>query len=95
MPAIDDFQGRVDYAASVIAAGRSTSRAFDGCFENYDGDAVAAALVRRSQGNERLSANLWRYLCQQSATEAAARLEGQHLPTVALAMREAAQLRYA
>jgi hypothetical protein len=62
----DNFAGRVNYAAQVIANKRGTSRAFDNCFENYDGDEVLAALVLRSQCNERLAANLPRYINAES-----------------------------
>lgn len=87
---LENFAGRVDYAASVISKGRSTSRTFDNCFENYDGDAVAAALVRRSQKNEKLKANLFRYINQQTATEAYERLAGRNLTEAARELREAA-----
>lgn len=93
MPAMDDFKGRVDYAASVIAARRNTSRAFDGCFENYDGDAVVVALVRRAERNERLAENLPRYICKSSLAEAVGRFEGQDLAEVARAMRGRAMAR--
>ena len=75
----DNFAGRVSYAARVIAEGRPTTRSFDNCFENSDGDEVAAALVRRAQRNPRLAANLWRYLDRQTAEEAASRLQGRDL----------------
>lgn len=59
----DAFAYRVDFAARVISSGqRSTTRAFDTCFEMYDGDAVAVALYRRSRRNPKLRANIWRYL---------------------------------
>lgn len=83
----DNFAGRVNYAAKVISSGRPTSRAFDNCFENYDGDEVAAALVRRAEKNPRLAANLFRYINQQTATEAADRLEGKNLAKEAAATR--------
>ena len=90
----DNFAGRVNFAAFIITQGKPTSRGFDNCFENYDGDAVAAALVRRARKNERLAANLWRYICRQSAEEAEAKLAGQKLAPAARAMREAARQRY-
>lgn len=58
----ENFRGRVNYAAQVIAYGRRPTRAFDNCFENYDGDEVATAILRRSKKNARLAANLHRYL---------------------------------
>ena len=80
------FQGRVNYAARVISEGSRTSRDFDSCLEEGDGDAVAAALVRRADRNPRLAANLWRYLCRQTATEAAERLAGANLSEASAAM---------
>ena len=62
----DTFTARVDYAARVISKRRETSRAFDGCFENYDGDEVVAALILRARRNERIAANLPRYICAES-----------------------------
>ena len=90
----DNFAGRVNYAAEVIAAGRSTSRAFDNCFENSDGDAVAAAMVRRAQKNPRLAANLWRYIDRQRAEDAAAKLAGKRLPAEAERMRAESAARW-
>lgn len=64
------FKDRVDYAARIIAAGGDTScnRAFHGCFEMYDGDAVAVALYRKAQANPdgRLAANIWRKLARDT-----------------------------
>lgn len=70
----ENFRGRVNYAAKVIAYGRRPTRAFDNCFENYDGDEVATAILRRSRKNARLAANLQRYLSLSSIEAAAARL---------------------
>ena len=85
----ENFAGRVKHAASVISSGRRTNRSFDNCFENYDGDAVAAALVRRARKNPstQLAANLWRYVSRERAEAAAAKLEGQDLEGAAAAMR--------
>lgn len=55
---------RVNYAARVIKNGRPTSRAFDDCFENGDGDEVVRALVRKSKENPILAANLPKYIDQ-------------------------------
>lgn len=66
----EDFVRRVNYAVRVISEGRRTSRAFDSCFEEGDGDEVAAALVKRARKNEKLHANLFKYIDKQSATEA-------------------------
>ncbi|MDN5925597.1 MAG: hypothetical protein L0I29_00805 [Hyphomicrobiales bacterium] len=70
----ENFRGRVNYAARVIAYGRRATRAFDNCFENYDGDEVATAILRRSKKNARLAANLQRYLSVASIEAAAQRL---------------------
>ncbi|MFO0958236.1 MAG: hypothetical protein U0800_12555 [Isosphaeraceae bacterium] len=91
----ENFAGRVRHAASVISLGKGTGRAFDGCFENYDGDAVAAALMRRAEKNERLRANLFRYINQQSATEAYERYKGRNLVEVARELREEASRKQA
>jgi hypothetical protein len=58
----DSFAYRVNFAASVISSGRATTRNFDNCFENWDGDAVAVALYRRARKNPKLRAALWRYI---------------------------------
>lgn len=76
MPSVYDpenFSGRVNFAASYIGAGRSTSRSFDTCFEMCDGDAVATALYRRVQKNPntKLAENIWRYLCKESVVPTA------------------------
>ena len=70
----ENFQGRVNYAAKVIAYGRRPTRAFDNCFENHDGDEVATVILRRSRKNARLAANLQRYLSLSSIEAAADRL---------------------
>lgn len=64
----DTFRQRVAFAANVISQGRNTTRAFDGCFECFDGDAVALALLRRVQKNptSKLSQNIWNYLSQST-----------------------------
>lgn len=91
----ENFVGRVDYVASIISRGEGTGRGFDGCFENYDGDAVAAALVRRAEKNQRLHANIFRYIDRQSATEAYDRYKGQDLIQVAIELRANASYRQA
>lgn len=87
MPRPDDFSGRVNYAAAVISNNRATSRAFDSCFENHDGDEVAAILVRRAEKNPRLAANIWRYLSRETVMAAAERLT--HIPTRQMAAHAA------
>lgn len=82
----ENFRGRVNYAAQVIAYGRRPTRAFDNCFENYDGNEVATVMLRRSKKNARLAANLHRYLNMASIEAAADRLADvptRELPDVA------------
>lgn len=64
----DNFSGRVNLAALYISQGRRSSRGFDNCFENNDGDAVATALYRRAQKapDGDLARNLWRYLSKDT-----------------------------
>jgi hypothetical protein len=83
----ENFAGRVNFAALVISQGRPSSRSFDNCFENCDGDAVVAALVRRAEKNERLAANLPKYINASSLAEAKGRFPGQKLAAVAREMR--------
>lgn len=80
-----NFRGRVNYAAKVIAYGHRPTRAFDNCFENYDGDKVATAVVRRSRKNARLAANLQRYLSLATinAAERLANIPTRKLPEIA------------
>ena len=70
----NNFQDRVNYAARVISTGRNTSRAFDNCFENHDGDEVATIVYRRSLNNPKLRANIWRYLSKETVMPAVKRL---------------------
>lgn len=74
---VDDggFSRRVDTAAAYISGGRRTSRTFDSCFEMWDGDAVAVALLRRAEKRPgtRLAANLSRYLARHHVEAAADR----------------------
>lgn len=85
------FRNRVEFAAAHISAGRGDSRAFDTCFEMYDGDAVAAALIRRidANPNSMLARNIFRYIGEDLAREASRRL-GDDLDLEAKIMREAA-----
>jgi len=57
---------RVNYAIRTINRSGKTSRKFDSCFEMGDGDLVAAEIVRRSKRNERLAANLPKYLAKDT-----------------------------
>ena len=90
----DNFAGRVNYAAQVISRGGSTSRTFDSCFENYDGDAVAVALARRAEKNPKLAANMPRYLDMALIGRLREQYHGAHLPTVARELREDARIKF-
>ena len=75
----DNFAGRVNYAAAVIADRREATRNFDNCFENWDGDVVAVALWRRAQRNPRLAENMPRYLSMELVERNAQ--DFSHVPT--------------
>jgi hypothetical protein len=64
----NSFTARVNLAANYISQGRNSSRAFDSCFENYDGDAVVVALGRRAQARPdgNLAKNIGNYLSADS-----------------------------
>jgi hypothetical protein len=85
MPSVydpDNFSGRVNYAAQCFMRGLRCTRHFDTCFEMADGDAVVAALVRRSAKNPKLRAAIasqYRDGFPQGWTNTAARLA--HVPT--------------
>lgn len=78
----DDFAARVNFAASYISGGKRTTRRFDSCFENYDGDQVAVALYRRTlaRPDTNLAANLFRYLSRDSVMRAAEDLKDVRTP---------------
>lgn len=60
----DNFKYRVNYAAQCFMKGIH-SRAFDNCFEMFDGDAVVVALMRRALKNDKLKQAIsknWREL---------------------------------
>lgn len=82
------FEGRVRYAADLIASGARPCRAFDSCFENYDGDAVA--VLRQAAKIPALAQNFGRYLNRSRAAADAERWK--HLSDEEL-KREAARLR--
>ncbi len=84
------FSGRVRYASDLIASGARPCRAFDACFENYDGDVVAAALIRHAATNPDLAQKLGQYVNRVRAQDAADRW--QHLSDEEL-KRVAARLR--
>lgn len=59
----DDFIRRVNYVERCFLNHTTNSRAFDDCFEQYDGAAVVTALVRRAQTDPTLYAAIakdWR-----------------------------------
>jgi len=67
----NDFQYRVDFAANVISRMWRTTRSCDTCFEMYDGQPVAAALMRRARANPAgpLAKNLSKYIREELAYE--------------------------
>lgn len=72
----ENFSGRVNLLARVIATGGRTTRTTDSCCEMYDGDEVCVAVYRRSLKNESIARNIWRYLSRDTVMEAAERLSG-------------------
>lgn len=82
-----DFKRRVNFAAAVISSGRRTTRSFDSCFENHDGEAVAAALMRRAEKNEKLRTNLPRYINIDMARRDYADYQGRDLNDVSRELR--------
>lgn len=75
------FRARVDFAAAVISRGGQATRRFDTCFEIFDGNEVAAALVYRARKSPagKLAANLFRYISRDIAESDAADLAGKNL----------------
>ena len=70
----DNFSGRVSYAAHCFKTtmGTPQSRAFDTCFEMWDGDAVVTALVRRCETDPALKAAIargWRTTAPELPTQ--------------------------
>lgn len=90
----DNFPARVSYAAAVISAGRRTSRGFDNCFENSDGNAVVAALLRRAEKNPKLAANLPRYINAKSLVDLKGAYAGRNLVDVAREQRAESEARF-
>lgn len=88
----DNYIGRVNFAASYIAAGRNCTRCFDTCFEMYDGVVVAVALGRRALNNPngKLAKNFFRYIDEEMTKKNLA--DYAHVPTKHLAL-EAAKIR--
>ena len=83
------FSERVNYAARWIVSGRPTTRSFDNCFENSDGDAVVLALCRRAEKNERLRQALPRYIAESSIRDVPARYAGRNPADVSREQRAA------
>ncbi len=68
---MNTLQERINYAESVIRRGGNTSRKFDGCFEEGDGDIVVKALVSKADKRVgKLATNLSRYVCEHSINRA-------------------------
>lgn len=67
------FEDRVNFAARFISSGRRTNRAFDGCFECWDGDAVVTALYRRARlrPDTKIAQNIWRYIDRETVVPTA------------------------
>ena len=65
------FDYRVKVAANFISSGHKTTRHFDNCFENFDGDAVALALHLRAlkRPDTKLAKNISRYIGGQYLVE--------------------------
>ena len=55
-------QYRINFACRVMLAGRTQTRAFDNCFEMWDGHEVAAKIYRRALKNPKLMAAMPKYL---------------------------------
>ena len=55
------FQNRVLFAQQALITGDVDSRAFDACFEMYDGTFVVTALMRRAEADPALMAGILRY----------------------------------
>ena len=92
---LDGFWNRVSYACAVIARRAGTTRQFDICFEMFDGDAVAAAVVRRAKARPDgpLARNLFpRYLGPRALAsyEATKHLSRKQLENYAADLRKEA-----
>lgn len=95
----ENFAGRVNYAAQVIASGKGWhSRGFANCFENSDGDVVAAALMRRAETNPKIAANIFKALSEPIVRDNAAEYAGvktRDLPEAARECRARVKARWA
>lgn len=45
---INSLSGRKQYAQECLISGRTGTRAFDNCFENFDGDKVVRFLMKKA-----------------------------------------------
>lgn len=89
-PRLDEFTRRVNLALSLIQTGQISTRAFDACFEMYDGELVAVAVYRRTQANPALIERLWRGLGREitlAAVTQYAPFADQDLPRLARQLR--------
>ena len=91
----DGFWDRVSFACAVVAHSARTTRQFDSCFEMHDGDAVAAAMVRRAKARPDgpLARNLFpRYLGPRALAsyEATKHLSRKQLENYAADLRKEA-----
>ena len=92
---LDGFWDRVSFACAVVARGARTTRQFDTCLEMYDGDAVAAAVVRQAKARPDgpLARNLFpRYLGPRALAsyEATKHLSRKQLENYAADLRKEA-----
>lgn len=88
---LENFSARVNLASRVISKKGRSTRAFEACFEMYDGDEVAVAVYRRSKKNPRLNKNIWDYLSRKSIAPVAFKMRNvktRDLSKAAKATRE-------
>lgn len=65
------FSVRMWRAVAFIESGVQHSRQLDEAFENYDGDAMMAALYTLAEKRPKLAANIRRYVCPPDSFERA------------------------
>lgn len=91
----ENFSGRVNYACQVIARNGTATRSFDNCFENYDGDEVAVAVLRRSQNNPAIAKNIDKFLkIDQAAIDRLKDVPTRKLAAEARKSREKARIEH-
>lgn len=95
----NDFQTRVNRAAAAFVRGPGRdgfSRSVDQCFEEFDGDYVCLALIRRAQKNERLRVAVGRYLAPDVVEQVTAELgHVKNIAEAAASCREKARASFA